>query len=188
MVLFKTTMAAVAMLIIGVLLLSFGGQYITTTVQNVQRTNVEPHAEFLVGDVVERSYSLPASVTALGSVKTTQAPTNQSGDIRFLVFDDENYQKWSSGGQANFAYSADKQGQFNYTFTTSASGIHHFVFDNRASLYKKYLVFSLAYDDVVTSQIPDSRTQYVAWALIFIGATLLVIGLLRKPPLIWSET
>ena len=139
MVLFKTTMAAVAVLIIGVLLLSYGGQYITMTVQNVQRTNVEPHAEFLVGDVVERSYSLPAGVTALGIVKITQAPTNQSGDIRFLVFDDENYQKWSSGGQANFAYSAEKQGQFNYTFTTSVSGIHHFVFDNRASLYKKYV-------------------------------------------------
>jgi len=188
MVLFKTTIAALAILVIGVLLLGYGGQYITMTVQNVQRTNVEPHAEFLVGDVVERSYSLPGGVTALGVISITQAPSNESGEIRFLVFDEQNYQKWSSGGQASFAYSAEKQGQFNYSFTTGVSGIHHFVFDNRASLYKKYVIFSLAYDQVVTSQVPDPRTQYVAWGLICVGAILLVYGLLRKPPLVWSES
>jgi len=188
MVLFKTTLAGAAAIIVGVLLLGYGGQYITMTVQNVQRTEVEPHAEFLVGDVVERSYSLPAGVTALGIVKVTQAPTNQSGTIRLLVFDDENYKKWSSGSQANFAYSTEEEGQFNYTFTTSISGTYHFVFDNRASLYKKYVDFSLAYNEVVTNQIPDPRTQYLAWGLVIFGAILLVLGLLRKPPLIWSET
>jgi hypothetical protein len=115
------------------------------------------------------------------------APTNKSGDISFLVFDDENYQRWSTGAQANSVYSGQKQGQFNYTFTTAASGVHHFVFDNRASLYKKYVVFSLAYNEIVTSQVPDPRTQYVAWAMIAIGAILLVIGIIKKPPVRWSN-
>jgi len=185
--LFKTTMTGIAALVIGILLLTFAGQYITMTVQNVQRTDVEPHAEFLVGDVQQRSYTLPASVTVFGTVNVAQAPTNQSGDIRFLVFDDENYQKWSTGGQANFAYSTEKQGQFNYTFTSTANMVYHFVFDNRASLYKKYVVFSLAYNDIVTSQVPDPRTRYVAYAMIALGALLLIMGLSMKPKPRWSD-
>ena len=186
MVLFKTTMAAIVVLVIGVLLLNFGGQFITMMVQSTQRTDLEPHAEFLVGDVVQRSYSLPATVTAFGVVKTSQAPTNQSGDVRFLVFDDLNYQKWNTGGQADSAYSSEKQGQFNYTFPTSKSGVYHFVFDNRASMYKKYVVFSMSYNEVVRSQVPDSRLQYVAWAMLIGGALLLVVGLVRKPSLRWA--
>jgi hypothetical protein len=186
MVLFKTTMAAIVVLVIGVLLLNYGGQFITMMVQSTQRTDLEPHAEFLVGDVVQRSYSLPATVTAFGVVKTSQAPTNQSGDVRFLVFDDLNYQKWNTGGQADSAYSSEKQGQFNFTFTTSKSGVYHFVFDNRASMYKKYVVFSMSYNEVVRSQVPDSRLQYVAWAMLIGGALLLLVGLVRKPPLRWA--
>jgi len=187
MVLFKTTMTGVAVLVIGILVLTFLGQYITMTVQDTQRTSVEPHTEFLVGDMEQRSYSLPASVTVFGTVKAIQAPTNRSGDIRFLVFDDENYQRWSSGGQANFVYSGEKQGQFNYTFTSNANVLYHFVFDNRASLYKKYVVFSLAYNEVVTSQVPDPRTQYVAYAMIALGAVLLIVGLAMKPKPRWSD-
>jgi hypothetical protein len=186
-VLFKTTLVAIAALAIGILVLSVGGQYITMTIQNTQRTDVEPHVEFIVGDVVERPYSLPANVNVFGTIKITDAPTNKSGDINFLVFDDENYQRWSAGAQANSVYSGQKQGQSNYTFTTAASGVHHFVFDNRASLYKKYVAFSLAYNEIVTSQVPDPRTQYVAWAMIAIGAILLAIGIIRKPPVRWSN-
>jgi len=185
--LFKTTISGVAVLVIGVLLLTFAGQYITMTVQNVQRTDVEPHAEFLVGDEGQRSYNIPAGVTVFGTVEVTQAPSNQSGDITFTVFDDANYQKWFAGGQANSAYSMENQGQFNYTFTSTSSGVYHFVFDNRASLYKKYVVFSLAYNVIITSQVPDPRVQYVAYALIGIGALLLVIGLLKKPKPRWSD-
>lgn len=185
--LFKTTMAGVAALVIGILLLTFAGQYVTMTVQNVQRTDVEPHVEFLVGDVEQRSYTLPAGVTVFGTVRATQAPSNQSGDIRFIVFDDQNYQKWSTGGQANFAYSAEREGQFNYTFTSTGNVLYHFVFDNRASLYKKYIVFSVAYNDIVTSQVPDPRVQYVAYALIAIGALVLVLGLWMKPKPRWSD-
>ena len=185
--LFKTTMTGIALLIIGVLLLTFAGQYITMTVQNVQRTDVEPHTEFLVGDMEQRSYTLPINVMVFGTVKVTQAPSNQSGDIRLLVFDDENYQRWSSGGQGNSVYSTEKQGQFNYTFTSNANVLYHFVFDNRASLYKKYVVFSLAYNDVVTSQVPDPRIQYAAYAMVVLGAVLLVIGLAMKPKPRWSD-
>ncbi|MGA2785018.1 MAG: hypothetical protein ABSF09_10015 [Candidatus Bathyarchaeia archaeon] len=186
MVLFKTAMLGTVVLVIGVLLLNYGGQFITIMVQSTQRTDVEPHAEFLVGDVVQRSYSLPAPVTVFGLVKTTQAPTNQSGDVRFLVFDEPNYQKWNMGGQADSAYSSEKQGQFNFTFATGKSGSYHFVFDNRASMYKKYVVFSMSYNEIVRSQVPDARIQYVAWALLIGGALLLVVGLVRKPPIRWA--
>jgi len=185
--LFKTTISGAAAIVIGILLVTFVGQYITMTVQNVQRTDVEPQAEFLVGDVEQRPYSLPANVMVFGTVKVTEAPTNQSSDIRFLIFDDANYQKWYSGGQANFMYSTEKQGQFNYTFTSTANVVYHFVFDNRASLYKKYVVFSLAYNDVVTSQVPDPRIQYLAYAMVGLGAVLLIVGLLKKPKPRWSD-
>lgn len=84
-------------------------------------------------------------------------------------------------------YSTDKQGQFNYTFNSNANLLYHFVFDNRASLYKKYVVFSVAYNEVVTSQVPDPRVQYVAYALIALGAVMLVMGLMMKPKPRWSD-
>ncbi|HMK83752.1 MAG TPA: hypothetical protein VK503_08545 [Candidatus Bathyarchaeia archaeon] len=186
MVLIKTAMAGVVLLVMGVLVFNYGGQFIMMMVQSTQRTDLEPHVEFRVGEVSQRSYSLPATVTVFGVVKTSQPPTNESSDVRFLVFDDLNYQKWNTGAQADSAYSSEKQGQFNYTFTTTKSGAYHFVFDNRASMYKKYVAFSISYNEVVRSQVPDSRFQYVAWAMLVGGAILLVYGLVRKPPLRWA--
>lgn len=186
MVLFKTALSGILILVIGGLLFTYGGQFITMMVQNTQRTDVEPHAEFLVGDVVQRSYTLPGTVSAFGVVKITQAPTNQSGDMRFLVFDDVNYQKWTTGGQADLAYSANNQGQFNFTFSTGKSGLYHFVFDNRASVFKKYVVFSMSYNETVKSQIADPRIQNFSWIVLLVGAVLLVMGLVRKPPLRWA--
>jgi len=143
MVLLKTTLAGACLLVVGILLLTTLGQYVTVEVRQVQQRDVEPHAEFLVGDVADRNYTLPANVAASGSVDVTQAPTNTSGDIMFWVFDADNYQKWNSGQQSDFMFSAEKQGQFNFTFTTGNAGVYHFVFDNRAVqdvLFKKYIV------------------------------------------------
>jgi len=186
LVLFKTTVSGLVILVVGVLLLTYGGQYIMMTVQNTQRTNVEPHAEFLVGDTAQRSYPLPTAVTVLGVIKVSQAPGNQSGDIRLLVFDEPNYQKWNAGGQADSTYSTEQQGQFNFTFTTNRNGVYHFVFDNRASMYKKYVVFSMAYNEVVKSQQADPRIQYVAWASLVVGGLVFLIGLLKRPPVRWA--
>jgi hypothetical protein len=186
MVLFKTTLTGVSLLVLGLLLLTIVGQYVTMGVQQIQRRDIEPHAEFLVGDVADRSYSLPANVPVFGTVTVTSAPTNQSADIHFSVFDSANYQLWNNGGQANSIYSADKQGAFNFTFSTSQSGTYFFVFDNRASLFKKYVILSAYYNETTTSQVPDPRAQYVAWALVIIGGLVLVYGLARKAPVAWS--
>lgn len=168
------------------MLLTVVGQYVTVEVQDVQRRDVEPHSEFLVGDVADRIYSLPATVSVFGSIDVAQAPTNQSGDIRFMVFDAENYQRWSSGGSSDFLFSAEKQGHLNFTFRTDKSGVYHFVFDNRASLYKKYVILTVAYNEVSISHVPDPRTPYIGWALLAVGAILLAYGLVRKPPIPWA--
>ena len=186
MVLFKTVIVGVAVLIIGILLFTVIGPYVTVTVQNIQTQQVDPHVEFLVGDVVDRSYTLPGTVPVFGSVYVSQAPTNQSSDVQFSIFDANNYQTWSSGGQANSLFSTDGQGQFNYTFTTPKSGVYYFVFDNRASLYKKYVVFSLSYNEVITSQQPDTRVPYVAWGLVIVGGLVAAVGLIRKPAISWA--
>jgi hypothetical protein len=186
MVLLKTLFAGAAMLIIGILLLTVLGQYVTVTVQNTERQNVDPQVAFMVGDVTDRSYSLPSGVSAFGSVGVTQAPTNQTSDVRFTIFDAQNYQLWSSGAQANSIYSTTGQGQFNYTFTTQKSGIYHFVFDNRASVFKKYVVFSLAYDEIVTGQESDARIPLLAWGLAAAGGLLAVVGMIRKPSISWA--
>jgi hypothetical protein len=147
---------------------------------------VEPHAEFLVGDLVDKSYNLPASVQVLGNVSVTEAPSNQTGAIRFLVFDSDNYQKWTTVGQADSAYSGEKQGQFSFTFTTAKSDVYHFVSDNRASLYKKYVTLTITYDDVVTSRVPDTRVGYVGWVFVAAGLGIALYGLVRKPPVKWA--
>jgi hypothetical protein len=186
MVLFKTTLVGICILIAGILLLTTLGPYVTVEVQQVQHLDVEPHTEFLVGDVADRTYTLPTNVAASGSVVVTQAPTNASGDIKFMVFDESNYQKWNSGQQSNSLFSADNQGKFVFNFTTTNSGIYHFVFDNRASLFKKYVVFSVGYNEVTVSHVPDPRVPYIGWALVVAGGILLVYGLARKPPIPWG--
>jgi hypothetical protein len=55
MVLFKTTLVGVCILVAGILLLTTLGPYVTVEVQQVQHRDVEPHAEFLVGDVADRT-------------------------------------------------------------------------------------------------------------------------------------
>ena len=186
MVLLKTTLAGASMLVVGILLLTLLSQYVTVQVQYTQTRTLEPHAEFLVGDVVDRQYTLPASVSAAGTVDITQAPTNASGDVRFTIFDDSNYQKWNSGQESNSLYSADGQGQFNYTFSTGGTGLYHFVFDNRASLYKKYVVLSVNYGEVILTHVPDPRIPYIGWILLVGGAIVLVYGLFRKAPVSWA--
>jgi hypothetical protein len=186
MVLFKTTLAGALLLIAGILLLTIAGQYITVQVQIVQRHDVEQHAMFLVGDLVDRQYSLPASVSAFGSLDVAQAPTNQSSDIQFKVLDADNYQKLTAGQQPNSLFANDAQGQSNFTFSTTNSGLYYFVFDNTHSLYKKYVTFSLSYNEISTSQQPDPRVPYAGWGLLAAGLVVLTIGLIKKAPIPWS--
>ncbi|SRR5208282_3356744 len=186
MVLLKTTLIGALLLVAGVLVLTVAGQYITVEVQVVQRHDVESQAGFLVGDVTDRPYSLPAGVSVFGTVAVTQAPTNSSSDVQFLVFDNTNYQNWSAGQQSSFIFSGDQQGHSNFTFNTNNAGVYHFVFDNRASLFKKYVTLSVSYNEVSTSRQPDPRTPYVGWGLSAVGLILLVYGLVRKPPISWA--
>jgi len=186
MVLFKTAMLGVCILVAGVLLLTILAPYVTVEAQQVQYLGVEPHAEFLVGDVADRTYTLPANVAGSGSVAVTQAPTNASSDIKFMVFDDNNYQEWNSGQQSNPLFSADSQGKSIFNFTTTNSGVYHFVFDNRASVFKKYIVLSVGYSEITISHLPDPRVPYIGWALVVVGGLLVVYGLARKPPIPWG--
>jgi len=188
MVLLKPALAGIVLLALGIVSITVLGQYVTMEVQQTQRRDIEPHVEFLVGDMVDKSYTLPTNVQVFGTVMSTQAPSNQSGDIRFIVMDNENYQKWSTSGQANSVDSVNNQGQFNYTFTTKKSGVFHFVFDNHASLYKKYVVLSVAYNEVLTRRVADTRLMPVGWVLMILGALILIYGLARKPPIPWSGT
>lgn len=187
MVLLKSTLVGIILLVVGILSITLLGQYVTMEVQQTQRQAVEPHVEFLVGDTAERSYTLPADVEVFGTIMATQVPSNQSGEIQFIVLDDANYQKWVASGQADSLYSTKNQGQFNYTFTTNKNEVYHFVFDNRASLYKEYVSLSVAYDEVLTSRVPDTRLVPVGWGLIVVGALALVYGLARKAPIVWAE-
>jgi hypothetical protein len=186
MVLLKPTLAGTVLLILGILLITVLGQYVTAEVQQTQRRDVEPHVGLLIGDTADRPYTLPAGVQVFGTILATQAPSNESGEIHFIVLDNENYQRWSTSGQGDFAYSVDNRGQFNYTFTTNKSGIFHFVFDNRASLYKKYVVLTVAYNEVLTSKVADKRVVPIGWGLMISGALVAIYGLVRKARVPWD--
>ena len=188
MVLLKPALMGMVLLALGIASITVLGQYVTMEVQQTQRRDVEPHIEFLVGDLVERSYTLPTNVQVFGTVMATQVPSNQSGDIHFIVLDNGNFQKWSTSGQADSVYSANNQGQFNYTFTTKKSGVFHFVFDDRALPYKKYVVLSVSYNEVLTRRVADTRLVPAGWVLMVSGALIVIYGLARKPPIPWSRT
>lgn len=186
MVLLKTTLTGVLLLVAGILLLTVAGPYLTVQVETVQRHDVEPHAQFLVGDVADRQYALPQGVSVFGTLDVAQAGTNQSGSIPFMVLDSQNYQLWSTGQQPDNLFTSDQQGASNFTFNTPSAGVYHFVFDNRASLYKKYVTFSVSYNEVSVSTKPDPRIPYVGWCLLAVGLVVLVYGLARKPPVSWA--
>ena len=171
---------------LGILLLTVAGQYVTIQVEAVQRHDVEPHAQFLVGDVADRQYSLPGNVTVFGTVDVAQAPSNQSSNIQFVVLDAQNYPLWAAGQQASSLFTADQQGRANFTFNTASAGVFHFVFDNRASVYKKYVTLSINYDEISASNQPDRRVPYVGWALLAVGLVVLTYGLARKAPIPWA--
>jgi hypothetical protein len=181
MVLLKPTVLGLAVLILGMLLLTTIGQYVTVQVQEVRSHDVEPHAQFLVGDIIDRTYSLPGGSEVFGVVGVTEAASNQAGDINFTVVSPD-----IVGARASPVYSAQERGQFNFTFTTGKSGVYHFVFDNRNSLYKKTVTLSVAYNEVITSRVPDTRVVYVAWILIAAGGIALAYGLVRKPDVTWN--
>lgn len=186
MVLFKTSVAGAMLVVAGLLLLTVAGQYVTVPVQTVQRHYVEQLAAFTVGDVTDRSYSLPAGVSTSGSLNVTQLPTNQLGDINFTIFDANNYQKWSAGQQSSSLLSKDEQGQSTFTFNTAKSGPYYFVFDDRLSSYKKSVAFSLSYDVVSTNYEQDPRIPYAGWALLIVGLLVLSVGLIKKAPVSWA--
>lgn len=188
MVLLKPALVGIVLLALGIVSITVLGQHVTMEVQQTQRRDVEPHVEFLVGDLVEKSYTLPTNVQVFGTVMVAQVPSNQSGDIRFIVLDNDNYQKWSTAGQADSVYSVNNQGQFNYTFTTKNSGVFHFVFDDRALPYKKYVVLSVAYNEILTRRVADARLVPAGWVLMVSGALILIYGLARKAPISWSGT
>jgi len=186
MVLLKTTLTGLALTVAGLLLLTVAAPYITVQVRVVQPHEVEPHAQFLVGDVTDRPYNLPANVSVFGSIDVLQAPTNQSSTIQFMVLDAQNYQLWTAGQQSTFLVTSNQQGLSNFTFSTPSSGIYHFVFDNRASIYKKYVTLTINYNEVSITNQPDSRLPYVGWGLVAVGLVLLVYGLIRKAPIPWA--
>lgn len=188
MVLLKPTLVGITVIILGVMSITVLSQYVTMDVRQTQRRDIEPHAEFLVGDITERSYTLPASVSVFGTIVATQAPSNESGDIHVLILDNENYQKKSAGGQPDYLLSTTGQGQFNYTFTTSQSGVYHFIFDNQASVYKKYVVLTVAYNEVTASKVADTRVVPIGWVLVVSGALVLIYGLVRKAPVPWARS
>jgi hypothetical protein len=186
MVLLKTTLAGALLLVVGILLLTVAGPYVTVPVRVVQRHDVEPHAQFLVGDVTDRPYSIPGSVVVFGTLDVAEAPTNQSGDIQFIVLDAQNYQLWVAGQQSNNLFTSDEQGHSNFTFNTPSSAVYHFVFDNRASLYKKFVTLSLGYNEVSLSNKPDPRIPYFGLGLLAVGLVVLIYGLARKPLIPWA--
>jgi hypothetical protein len=186
MVLLKTTLAGALLLVVGILLLTVAGPYLTIQVQVVQRHDLESHAQFLVGDVTDRQYTLPGGVSVFGTLNVVEAPTNQSGSIQFMVLDAQNYGLWSAGQQSNNLFSSDQQGASNFTFNTANVGVYHFVFDNRASLYKKYVTLSVSYNEVSVTTKPDPRVSYAGWALLVIGLVVLAYGLARKPRITWA--
>jgi hypothetical protein len=186
MVLLKTTIVGALLLVAGILLLTVAGPYITVQVQNVEQHSVEPHAEFLVGDVADKQYTLPAAVSVFGTINVDQAPTNQSGTIRFMILDDQNYAFWSSGQQSNNLFASDQAGASNFTFNTGTGGVYHFVFDNRASVYKKYVTLSVSYNEISVSTKPDPKIPYLGWSLMVGGLVVFAYGIVRKPRVTWA--
>jgi hypothetical protein len=178
--------SGIIVIIVGVSLLIVGPQLIVVPSTQVQVFELFHDETFLVGDVAERSVQLDEGVTVNGTVAVSSALTGAASHVLMLVADDANYEKWVTQGSPTYVFQKDLSNGQTFSFTVSGAGLHHFVFDNKASLEKKKVTLTVDLQKPVTVNVPDKRISYVAYAVVAVGCLFTVMGILRKTPVRWA--
>jgi hypothetical protein len=176
----------IAVVIVGVCLLLVGPQLIMVPSMQVQITELFHNETLAVSDVAERSAQLDQGVTVNGTVTVSSALTGAPSDVLMFVADDANYQKWVTQGSPTYSFQKDLSDGQSFSFTVPATGLYHFVFDNKISPVKKKVTITADLQKPVTISMPDERVPYVAYAVVAVGCLLTGVGILRKTPVRWA--
>jgi hypothetical protein len=176
----------IAVVIAGVCLFLVGPQLIMVQSTQVQLTELFHDETLAVSDVAERSAQLDQGVTVNGTVTVSSALTGAPSDVLMLVADDANYQKWVTQGSPTYVFQKDLSNGQGFSFTVPATGLYHFIFDNKISPVKKKVTITADLMKQLTISTPDNRITYVAYAIVAAGCLFTVVGILRKTPVRWA--
>jgi len=179
-------LSGIAVILVGACLFFVGPQLIMVQSTQVQVTELFHDETLAVSEVGERSAQLDEGVTVNGTVAASSALTGGPSDVQMLVADDENYQKWVTGGSPTYTFQKDMLGGQNFSFTVPRTGLYHFVFDNRNSPVKKKVTMTADLQKQVTISMSDKRILYVAYGVIAVGSLITVVGILRRTPVRWA--
>jgi hypothetical protein len=176
----------IAVVIAGVCLFLVGPQLIMVPSTQVQVTDLFHDETLAVSDVAERSVQLDQGVTINGTVTVSSALTGAPSDVLMFVADDANYQKWITQGSPTYIFQKDLSNGQIFSFTVPATGLYHFIFDNKISPVKKKVTITADVMKQLTISTPDNRITYVAYAIVAVGCLSAVVGILRKTPVRWA--
>jgi len=176
----------IAVIIVGVVLLSAGSQLIVVPSTQVQVVELFRDETFAVSDVWERSVQLDQGVTVNGTVAVSSALTGAPSDISMFVADDTNYQKWVAHSSTTYAFQKDVSDGQGFSFNVPRTGLYHFVLDNTNSPVKKKGTLTADLEKQFTVNVPDSRIPYLAYGVLAIGFLVTAVGVLRKAPVRWA--
>ncbi len=184
--LLKTSIAGILAVMVSLAFMFPLSNALTVDVPRVVIGDLIPATKALVGDAYEKSTSIEKGAKVTGTVQVRVAGGDSAGEIVFMVLDGSNHTRWLAGESFRALYKNTGSDLFDFFFTVERSGAHYFVFDNRASLYKKEVSFAAKYEQTVLSKEPDSRVRYFAYALLVAGIPVLGYGLIRRPQVRWA--
>lgn len=184
--LIKTSIAGALALATSLMFIFPLSSAVTVEVPKVVTGDLIPKMTALVGDIFVKSVTLEKRTKVTGTVQAKIAGSESPGEVTFIVFDSANYSRWQAGESFTALYKVTNTDRFEFAFVAGRSGVHNFVFDNRASLYKKEVSLAAGYEQTVLSREPDSRVRGVSYALLALGIPVLAYGLIRRPPIPWA--
>ena len=184
--LLKTSIAGIFAVVVSLTFMFPLSNALTVDVPKVVTGDLIQAAKALVGDAYEKSATIEKGTKVTGTVQVRVAGGDSPGEIIFMVLDGANRTRWLAGESFAALYKNTESDQSDFFFIVERTGTHYFVFDNRASLYKKEVSFAAKYEQTVLSKEPDSRVRYFAYALLVVVIPVLAYGVIRRPPVRWA--
>jgi hypothetical protein len=184
----KPTFLGLAILLLGILLISLSYRTYIVEVKKIKKDPLIEKSKFIIGDVkvLQRYLTSDRSIVCYGKVYIPE--TGNLSDINFYIMDEENYEKWFKGKNAEPLLEKKKITILNVSMPITKNGTYYFVFDNTyAELYKKEVEFE-AYSQYEI--IEEEPTQMKALSnlglpLVFVGFIIMIYGILKKPEVTW---
>ncbi|MEM2228219.1 MAG: hypothetical protein QXR82_05405 [Candidatus Bathyarchaeia archaeon] len=184
----KPTFLGLAILLLGILLISLSFKTYMIEVKKIKKEPLIEKSKFIVGDVKVLQRYLTSGYLIVCYGKVYLPETGNLSDVNFYIMDEENYEKWFKGKNAESIIEKKKVTILNVSVPIIRNDTYYFIFDNTyAELYKKEVEFE-AYKQYEVIEMEPARIKTLnnlGLPLVFIGFIIMIYGILKKPEVTW---